>query len=348
MKNYEYFTNLAAECEENPNRASDLITAFHKLAQEKGDDQSDLVDLFNKMPSTVQSMISHLIAGDDYRYLYAYYLINKTTHFRSRSLSVLRSFINNNNDADDWDAIEELLTESLGLFNCEDCNELEYYDYSQRTYSDSDVCRDCTEETYRWSDHYDCYVHENNARWALDEDGDEVCIHEDDDNYHYDDELDRYVHHDYEPPEPEIINRYHSSKGYQRTQQSPWTKLKKRYIGVELEVEIKDPGRTSRKDKAKLLHEKLNDGEHGKTVFFENDGSLNNGFEIITQPMGLDKHKELWQWLSDREAVRGLISHNTTTSHHRCFCLRVCGAPLASCPHPPHCSTSPPVRLRFC
>lgn len=312
MKNYQYFTNLALECATNPDRRIVLINAFVKLAESKDDDQHELTDLFMQMPSDIRATIATLLAEGDNRYLYAYHSINHTSMFRNRSLSALRRFVDNNDVANDWDAIEELLKDSLDVVSCDDCDKLEYNDSTQHTYQDSYVCRECMEEDYRYSDHYDVYIRTDDSRWALDKEGCEVLIHEDDDNFHWDDDLDRYVHHDYEAPERSVIGNYHSSKNYHRPQNSPWTKLKKRYLGVELEVEIKD-GRVNRNEKAKLLHEKINGGKHGKTVFFENDGSLSTGFEIITQPMGLDKHKELWNWLSDRDAVRGLISHNTTT-----------------------------------
>jgi len=45
----------------------------------------------------------------------------------------------------------------------------------------------------------------------------------------------------------------------------------------------------------------------------ENDGSLNNGFEIITAPLGLDDQRNLWATILASSNVAGLRSHNTTT-----------------------------------
>jgi hypothetical protein len=81
-------------------------------------------------------------------------------------------------------------------------------------------------------------------------------------------------------------------------------------MGVELEVEVKDGSIDSH---VEALNAKLNDGEIGKRVYFEADGSLTHGFEIISNPMGLDSHYELWSALADRDLVRGMRSHNTST-----------------------------------
>jgi hypothetical protein len=149
---------------------------------------------------------------------------------------------------------------------------------------------------------------------AVDAGGDEVLIHEDDDDFSYNDDIDQYAHYDYEyePPEPRIIGDYHSSKRRVQVRPSAWTKMKNRYMGVELEVEVVND-EYNREEKAAHLNTVINGDEIGKNVFFERDGSLSNGFEIITHPMGMDDHKKMWEWLKDRKAVRGMRSHQTTT-----------------------------------
>ena len=139
--------------------------------------------------------------------------------------------------------------------------------------------------------------------------GNDCTIRYDDDNFNYNDDTERYEHHEY-IERIEIIGGYHSSKSRVRKQFDDWTTAKKRFIGVEIEVEAKncDPY-----DKAVSLNELLNDGEIGKKVFFERDGSLSNGFEIITQPMSLPAQAKLWSFLKDSNSTRGLLSHNTTT-----------------------------------
>jgi len=50
-----------------------------------------------------------------------------------------------------------------------------------------------------------------------------------------------------------------------------------------------------------------------RRVWAEHDGSLTWGFELITQPMGLDAHEELWSRVLSQTAARALRSHDTRT-----------------------------------
>lgn len=229
-----------------------------------------------------------------------------------RSLERLRSVFNLCDDAVDRDACREWMFNNYELMHCDDCNEIEYRNQAVDTYHNDSVCRYCIGNNYRYSDRYDMYVHEENARSAYDEDGDDVVIDENDDNFEYNERMDMWVHHNYTPPPPPVIGSYHGSKSEHRPIKDEWSYAKHRWFGVELEVEIKDHA-VDANDKARMLNELLNDGERGKRVFFERDGSLNNGFEIITQPMSLPAHRELWSWLRDRDACRHLLSHNTRT-----------------------------------
>ena len=213
-------------------------------------------------------------------------------------------------NADDSEKCISYLSGRGLIKRCDDCGEWEIRDELRTTWGSSDyICRSCIDNNYVWSNYYDEYVYADSSREALDHNGRRVTIHEDDDNFYYDDDRDEWVHTDFDPGS-QIIGSYHSSKGNQRPQVSDWTKMKKRYLGVELEVECRDVGRG---EKAQQLHEIINNEVFASKVFFENDGSLNNGFEIISQPMGLDRHREVWQWLNDKSAVKGLRSHNTTT-----------------------------------
>jgi len=74
------------------------------------------------------------------------------------------------------------------------------------------------------------------------------------------------------------------------------------YLGVELEVEI---------DHSVANNDFLN----SPCIYMKKDGSLNNGFEIISHPMTLSYHKKQFKW---RDLLEGLISndgksHNTDT-----------------------------------
>jgi hypothetical protein len=307
MTNQPYFDHLA-----NSEWRQRLAgRAFMRLINADPSRQSELFDLYQSLPVSTKDYIrSEITYSDfDYRYIPARFRIDNQLAITTRH-SVLHGIETDYENCDDWGEIKDYITDNHDIVECPECGHLEWDDCMLTSWEEDSFCRDCeTSGNYRFSDYYDSYVRDSESRWALSEDGSEVLISCEDSCFVYNDDLDRYVHEYYEF-EPEIIGRYHSSKGQHRKQQSPWTRLKKRYIGVELEVECVS---TPRQDKAGLLHSMINDEEFGKNVFFENDGSLNNGFEIISQPMGLDKHKELWSFLNDKNAVRGLRSHNTST-----------------------------------
>jgi Putative amidoligase enzyme len=78
------------------------------------------------------------------------------------------------------------------------------------------------------------------------------------------------------------------------------------YLGVELEVEVKggDAG-----DKAEAWRDSAED-----FLICKRDGSLHNGFEIVTAPADLPTHRQEWtRLLSDAALTRGLTSWDTST-----------------------------------
>jgi hypothetical protein len=217
-----------------------------------------------------------------------------------------------NHAENDRDEVEEIL-QSNGYHSCSDCCNYAHEDLMRTPYDSTDnVCDSCIDNNYRYSEHYSEYVYTDSGRWALDRDGDEVYVHEDDDDFHWDDDEDAYIHYEYEGRKPQLLGSYHnrSRVGKQPFLHSVWTQRNDRFMGVELEVEVKDG---SIDDHVEVLNAKLNDGEVGKRVYFEADGSLTHGFEIITNPMGLDSHYELWSALNDRDLTRGMRSHDTST-----------------------------------
>ena len=300
------------------NATGDERTAIAKRIARRaldGGDASSLLDIVANLPGTTQSLVREYMrmeAGSGHQMLYAQLWLRNNYLYDMR-LRELRNFINSFSDCDDFDEIVEYLEEDYGLVRCDDCGEWELSSQARSYYDNEDatICRTCIDNSYSYSGRYDMYVYSDDARDAIDRDGNSCVIHYEDDDFEYDDDEDEWRHIDYSP-NARIIGNYHSSKSSQRPQVSAWTKLKSRYLGVELEVEV-NSDRVERGEKAIQLHEAINGGEFGRKVFFENDGSINNGFEIISQPMGLDKHRELWAWLNDKNVIKGLRSHNTTT-----------------------------------
>lgn len=113
-----------------------------------------------------------------------------------------------------------------------------------------------------------------------------------------------------------VIGGYHNSARRVETMAIPstWTRAHgERYIGVELEVEMADADADddSRHDTARALLDVAN--ADMRRLWAEHDGSLTWGFELITQPMGLDAHAALWPRVLSHHTARALRSHDTRT-----------------------------------
>ena len=124
----------------------------------------------------------------------------------------------------------------------------------------------------------------------------------------------------------DLIGPYHCATRRSATRciPSPWTArytppyTRAPFYGLELEVE--STGTTDTQSGARAVWEAAHDGvipsaddSEARRVWCEHDGSLSDGFEIISQPMGLDLHREVWSKMLHTRAVRGLRSHDTTT-----------------------------------
>lgn len=307
MKHYPYFNHIQAE----PSRWPLIASCLNRINAEGTVQGESMWRLVSNMPTEVLDWVCNDAGDTDYRFIWMRWKLTRGV-FRRWSQEAVNDFMSDLSYGYDSEDCIEYMKDTHGVIECSDCGEWELSHNTRSHFNDdcADVCRTCIENNYQYSDLYDTYVHCDYARDAIDEEGESVTIHYEDGDYYYDDDRDGWFHRRYEH-EDEIIGRYHSSKDRQRCQSSDWTRMKKRFLGVELEVEV--VGGADRINKAKELNDLINDGEVGRKVFFENDGSVSNGFEIISQPMGLDRHRDLWVWLKDKKAVRALRSHNTTT-----------------------------------
>lgn len=143
---------------------------------------------------------------------------------------------------------------------------------------------------------------------AVNADGDPVTIDKRSDLYHFNEQRQRYEHIDFTPYR-NLIDGYHTSKrkGFKRID-SPWFRSHRRAFGCELEVQVRQGSESAAAGK---VHEALNpSGEVGEYCYFERDGSIGTGFELITQPAGLDVHREKFALFLNNPALkRGLRSH---------------------------------------
>jgi hypothetical protein len=80
-------------------------------------------------------------------------------------------------------------------------------------------------------------------------------------------------------------------------------------MGVELEF---DCGGENNENAKSLLDIANKNGEH---IYCKHDGSLNEGFEIVSHPMTLDYHLHEMKWCEVMEEALSLdyLSHNTST-----------------------------------
>lgn len=209
------------------------------------------------------------------------------------------------------DAIIENLLEQNGIIQCDNCGHYEYKRHTNREWSGGFICRTCISHNYTYSGYYDRFIHNDDVRDSYDDHGDSILISREDNNFYWDDNSDEYL-----PVGNSSIGSYHSSKNYYLPQKSHWSTINRRWFGVELEVEVQHGSNISRLKSAKRILNHVNGSQIKKTdnnIFIENDGSLSHGFEIITQPMGLDKHEALWHWVNDKSLVKNLLSHKTST-----------------------------------
>lgn len=294
---------------------SAMLYSVHREATTNTDCNSFSSTYFYRAVDIMETMLRRVADATDAGMLLAHFSIEVGSIRRHRmngSGRIQRAIRNLALDGyNDWCDIEDLLRDNEYV-QCADCSDWEYDDNTVVPYNGYEqVCRNCIDNNYVWSSYYDAHVYGECSAEAIDRDGDNITIHNEDDDFHYDDDEGMYVHCDYSS-RTRLIRGYHTAKKNDdyRLIPSDFTRRTNRFMGVELEVEV---ARGESRDIVESINNAVNDGEVGKRVFFEEDGSLSNGFEMITQPMGLDTHAAWWRWLEDKSLVRGLRSHDTST-----------------------------------
>lgn len=145
------------------------------------------------------------------------------------------------------------------------------------------LCSYCYQNHYTRCSNCDSLIHNDDA-YQLD--GEDYC-HE-----CYDEERDKCQHiHDYSyKPEPIFYGDGN------------------RYFGVEIEI---DGAGKDDEYAEELLDIANNDGEY---IYIKSDGSLDDGMELVSQPMTLDYHKDYcWSDIMRKAVSLGYRSHQTST-----------------------------------
>ena len=170
-----------------------------------------------------------------------------------------------------------------GLDKCQDCNGFDYQDDMIYAYDDNPICHNCRDE-YTFSDSRDMYV-----------------SHEDFEDEDCESNHDEYI---YEYCEDVMNHCSYTQSDKDRPEVNPL------YLGVELEVE-------RRRDCPYEIGEMTTNDFYNKGNQFaimKSDGSLSNGFEIVTCPATLNAHRENWDKFFNGEAIKHLKSWNTDTT----------------------------------
>jgi hypothetical protein len=226
-------------------------------------------------------------------------------NFKRLTVSRALAFLDSNKNAEDYDACFDMLREEYDLYACDDCGTI----CSEATtvrhgYS---ICSSCLHDNYSFCEDISEWVQSEYAVAALSANGHEIFIYDDSsEDYEFDEERGMLVHVDF--VDNSVIRGYHSSKSDFSFKRDEWTTKHRRFLGVELEVESN--GSDNKARIAKRIHEAVNSG--GRKVFFERDGSLSDGFEMVTNPMSLPALRDLFTFLNT-DLIKGLRSHNTSS-----------------------------------
>jgi L-rhamnose mutarotase len=175
---------------------------------------------------------------------------------------------------------------------CEDCDHIVDNDdmntVQNRNGSEIQVCNSCRSDYY-WCSNCDEYVHDSNYA------GNDLC-------YSCSDDVD-----DDDDDEEQVI------RGYGYKPRPTFFKVSENdnvYLGIELEVERGANSETNHTKMALLIEKDF--------LYFKTDGSLDNGFEIVTHPMTISyikKHKNVWA------DILNLLRSNK----YRSYDTRTCG-----------------------
>lgn len=172
---------------------------------------------------------------------------------------------------------------------CDDCGVRVPHDGCYTDESGTCVCTDCY-NNHDWYTCEDCnaLIREYDAYWG---DDDYVYCENCIDRHRRGEGIDEYGY----KPEPVFYGKYN--------------KANTRFFGVELEVD----GGGESGDNATQLKEIANNDE--ERIYIKSDGSIDDGFEIVSHPMTLDYHINEMPWADVmRKAVSmNYRSHQTST-----------------------------------
>ena len=167
---------------------------------------------------------------------------------------------------------------------CRDCGERIYCSQNEGT-AEHPLCRDCYDEDYTYCQRCGRLLHTNNAYYAGNHEDTPYC------GSCYEIEFAHVIHGYNYKPDPIFYGQGD------------------RFFGVELEIDEGGENNVSAED---ILYVGNRPHEH---IYCKHDGSLHDGFEIVTHPMTLDYHvnKMPWKEITDKARELGYYSHQSDT-----------------------------------
>tara|TARA_R110001592_G_scaffold18825_1_gene77955 strand:+ start:1162 stop:2370 length:1209 start_codon:yes stop_codon:yes gene_type:complete len=189
------------------------------------------------------------------------------------------------NDMTRYRRLTNLFGDIIDHFSkCEDCGSWEYEDDVRWAYDDNPICSNCI-DNYRYSENRDTYVSE--------------------DDYYDEESESQHDDYIYEYNEDVMSHCSYQVSDKDRTELYPL------YMGVELEVERRND---CPYEIGEMTHNDFYNSKTGQFAIMKSDGSLSNGFEIVTAPATLNAHRENWDTFLNGAAIKHLKSWNTDTT----------------------------------
>ena len=193
-----------------------------------------------------------------------------------------------------------------------------------KEFDDKVMCEHCFDEKTTVCDNCGDRI------WRDDAEGDSTCVlcsHCREYSYTTCDECGRLIHNDdarYEDDDyPYCIECYQrhqdcSIKNYGYKPEPVFHGSGNLFYGIELEI---DKGGEYEDNAQAILNVGNRDGEH---IYCKHDGSIENGFEIVSHPMSLDYHINCMNWkdVFEKAISLGYYSHNTMTCGYHIHCSR--------------------------
>ena len=187
-------------------------------------------------------------------------------------------------------------------------------DRRREYYTHIDNCNSANDIYQLGDDFYTMAYIDNDDDLVFDIDGelrhrDDVYYWECDDQYHDEPEDEDLDEDEDDENEKSSIIRNYSFKPILQFISMPYDSKEVPFFGIELEVEKMEKSETTRGDMAQKIE--------NKAWYFKNDGSLNNGFEIVTHPLTFSyiKHSA-----KDFESALNELSNNAYNSYNANTC----------------------------